>query len=463
MDALNFEYPDYERLNKGAEGQKRKRIVSVLSRQAARMVKEDEETLKKRKSSPEPKVAASKKRKVATPKPKTTEIGEGTLSTPSAADVEEILKVMTESLPIKLCPLGPHLTKLLQKKDDSSAAKKSVGPKRRRIITVIEAIEEMPLTASASKITPAAEVATATEAAPTEAMTAEAATAEATNLESTFSDIEKMLLNMAAEEAAAAVEETLATVPGKGKEIAEDISDEKDFNFQNIIGQELSKTEKEELREYAISCGYQPGALLFGGINEESLGCIRDRTRAKVISTLSKSVGFPKLEADISRYRRQHIVGSLFYSNFKVKFLLRLFIVFTSKVVSDEGCFTQSMLLSKALRMQQDLEDRKNEVIIEGLESKIKDHEAALEKKDFVIQTMEGSLAKAQAEVARLNSELLTKSQSFEEEKKNFTAKFEAEVEKSSNLQKSLKELHDKCLDFGNRCVQRLKQVFNLV
>jgi hypothetical protein len=46
MDALNFEYPDYERLNKGAEGQKRKRIVSVLSRQAARMVKEDEEIIK---------------------------------------------------------------------------------------------------------------------------------------------------------------------------------------------------------------------------------------------------------------------------------------------------------------------------------------------------------------------------------------------------------------------------------
>jgi hypothetical protein len=38
MDALNFEYPNYERLNKGAEGQKRKRIVSVVGRQAARMV-----------------------------------------------------------------------------------------------------------------------------------------------------------------------------------------------------------------------------------------------------------------------------------------------------------------------------------------------------------------------------------------------------------------------------------------
>ena len=68
-----------------------------------------------------------------------------------------------------------------------------------RIITVIEAIEETPPPALASKITPAVEVATATEAAPTEAATAEAATAEDTNLESTFSDIDKMLLNMAAE------------------------------------------------------------------------------------------------------------------------------------------------------------------------------------------------------------------------------------------------------------------------
>jgi hypothetical protein len=75
--------------------------------------------------------------------------------------------------------------------------------------------------------------------------------------------------------------------------------------------------------------------------------------------------------------------------------------------ISDEGYFTQSMLLSKALRMQQDLEDKKNEVIIEGLEKRIKDHEASLEKKDFLLQTMEGSLAEAQTEIARLNDELL--------------------------------------------------------
>jgi hypothetical protein len=61
--------------------------------------------------------------------------------------------------------------------------------------------------------------------------------------------------------------------------------------------------------------------MLFGGVDEGTLGCIRDRTGAKILGTLSKSVGFSKLEADISSYQRQHIVGSLFYSNFKVKFL----------------------------------------------------------------------------------------------------------------------------------------------
>jgi chromosome segregation ATPase len=113
--------------------------------------------------------------------------------------------------------------------------------------------------------------------------------------------------------------------------------------------------------------------------------------------------------------------------------------------------------------MQQDLKDKKNEIIIEGLEGKIKEHEAALEKKDFMLQTMEGSLAEAQAEIVKLNSELSTKSKSFEQEKKDFDAKLKVEVAKSSNLQKSLRELQDKCLNFGNRCVQRLKEVFNLV
>jgi hypothetical protein len=72
MDDLKFEYLDYENLDKGAERVKRKRIVSILSRQAARMVKEDEKASKKRKSTPKPKVVVSKKRKAKTLEPKIT-------------------------------------------------------------------------------------------------------------------------------------------------------------------------------------------------------------------------------------------------------------------------------------------------------------------------------------------------------------------------------------------------------
>jgi hypothetical protein len=216
--------------------------------------------------------------------------------------VEEILKVMTESLPIKLSPLGPHLTKLFQKEKEPSIMKKAAGPKKRRIITVTEVIEGTPPQASASKA-PAVESATATEAAATEAAATEAATAEDVHLESTLSDIDKILLDMTGEETATTTEETMATEPEKEKEISEDASEEEIFNFQNLVGQELTKAEKEELKEYAISCGYQPGALLFGGVDDEKLCCVRDQTRAKVIGTLSKSIGFPKLETDISRYR----------------------------------------------------------------------------------------------------------------------------------------------------------------
>jgi hypothetical protein len=140
---------------------------------------------------------------------------------------------MTESLPNKLSPLGLELMKLLQKKKKPLAAEKPAEPKKRRIITVIEAIEETPPSASAPKTA-------AVEAAPSEASTSEAAVAEATDLENTLTDIDEMILNMVEEETAAAAEETPAVVPkkrempGKEKEPTEDASKEGNFNFQNI-------------------------------------------------------------------------------------------------------------------------------------------------------------------------------------------------------------------------------------
>jgi hypothetical protein len=216
MDALDFEYPDYERLDKVAEGQKRKRVAGALN-------KDDEDQSKKEKLESEPKTGVSKKRKASSAKQKAIDEGEGTSATPSAIEVKEILKVMTESLPVKLSPLGPHLTKLFQKEEEPTKTMKAAKPKKQRIITVTKVIEGTPPGASAPKA-PAIESTTATEAAPSEATNAEAAGAEDINLESMVADIDKILLNMVVEEAAAATEETTAPKPEKEKEMAEDTS-----------------------------------------------------------------------------------------------------------------------------------------------------------------------------------------------------------------------------------------------
>jgi hypothetical protein len=316
MDALNFEYPDYEKLDKGAEGVKRKRIVSILNSQAARLVKEDK-FFKKTKTTPELKATISKKRKLDTVpsyEPKIGETGEEAPSTPSAAEVAEILKVMIESPPFKLLsPLRSELTKFLQRKEQPSATKEKVKEqKKRRIVNVMQAIEQTLPSASAVKTT----IPTDAEAEAEDVAEAK----DAGEAEATMSDIDRLVSYMVADvtaETNMAVEEIMAT----GKEIDNTPSGERDFDLRHLGSQELSEEDKLELKEFAISCGYQLGSLLFGGVDEEILGCIHDLAGAKIIDTLSKSVGFQKLEADIHGYRRQHIVGSLFYSNFKVRSL----------------------------------------------------------------------------------------------------------------------------------------------
>jgi hypothetical protein len=124
MDALDFEYPDYEWLDKDAEGQKRKRVAGALN-------KDDEEQPKKNKLEPEPKtgILKKKKKKATTPKQKAIDEAEESAATPSAIEVEEILKVMTESLPVKLSPLGPQLTKLFRRTRSPRKRRRQLGQK----------------------------------------------------------------------------------------------------------------------------------------------------------------------------------------------------------------------------------------------------------------------------------------------------------------------------------------------
>src|SRR5690242_17466681 len=137
------------------KARREKELPAPLTRKAPNWPKRNKKFPKK--LSPEPKVVAPRKRKAASPKPtspkpKTLVREEEAPATPSAAEVEEILKVMTEPLPVKLSPLVPELTKFFQKDKEASAAESPAKPKKRRIIQVADVIHQTPPPTLVSKI-----------------------------------------------------------------------------------------------------------------------------------------------------------------------------------------------------------------------------------------------------------------------------------------------------------------------
>jgi DNA repair exonuclease SbcCD ATPase subunit len=128
------------------------------------------------------------------------------------------------------------------------------------------------------------------------------------------------------------------------------------------------------------------------------------------------------------------------------------------------------MLLSKALKMQQDDEDKKNEIIIKGLEDKVKELEDSLKKKDEMLCSAEGSLAEAQAQNKKLGIELadaqaLLKESSnrFNQENEALKATLKVETEKNTKLSEALRALKERCFEFASQCTARLRSIFNSV
>jgi hypothetical protein len=143
MDAMGFDFLDYEKSKEEVGGVKGKGVVSIMKRQSMRSVQDDKKKApsKKRKvidegetsqlgtKSPAPKkrkplkVGRAEKKMHAPPKqvpetPSTSSIG-----------VTKILEVMTRPFPFAmLSPLGSDLTSLLQIKDKDAEEGTGRGP-----------------------------------------------------------------------------------------------------------------------------------------------------------------------------------------------------------------------------------------------------------------------------------------------------------------------------------------------
>jgi hypothetical protein len=113
-------------------------------------------------------------------------------------------------------------------------------------------------------------------------------------LGTTLSEIDRLIANVAPEKNTEGIIDA-ETSASEGKRTEEASFEDKSFDIQHLAGQQLSEEDISELKDFAMSGGYQPGFVLIGGVDGEILGCICDRAGAKIVSTLSKSIRFSKL------------------------------------------------------------------------------------------------------------------------------------------------------------------------
>ena len=172
------------------------------------------------------------------------------------------------------------MTKFFQKDKAASAEESPALPKKRRIIQIADVIHQTPPPATVSKIAfaetaeaegVAAEASrvetTEAEIGEAEAAGAEAGTTKGSNLEANLEVIDNILLKMAEEEAAVAA---VTTATGKGKEQIDDTLEEENFNFQDLLGQELTGAEKEELKNMPYLAGISQGLRYLVGSTKGS-------------------------------------------------------------------------------------------------------------------------------------------------------------------------------------------------
>jgi predicted nucleic acid-binding Zn-ribbon protein len=133
--------------------------------------------------------------------------------------------------------------------------------------------------------------------------------------------------------------------------------------------------------------------------------------------------------------------------------------------------------LSKALKLQQEAEDQKNELVVSNLEKRVKELENSLAEKDLKIKNAETNLARAQLritdqatricdqdkELEIAHSKLKEAIDHYEHEVRSLKNKVEAEAKKSSKLSEALMSLRETCSSFMERSYTSLHDIFNSV
>jgi hypothetical protein len=242
-----------------------------------------------------------------TPLTETKELAEA----PSAEKMEEA-KALTE---------GAKISEILSPSREIEASKimkgPTVTPKRKRMVNVLDVLETIKLPSTTPK--KAAE----TSEAPAEVSVAKASKQQ-TVVETGPSGPTKVI-PLEAEEARIekATEEIKISEPTLVEEFdtatPEASSKTYDYIMRHASGKKLSEEEVFEANHYAKELKYPKGALVFNGTDEEDfLYCLPDNKELSVCREMSRSMGFPKLEAGLSAMTKEDLADSLAYNSLKV-------------------------------------------------------------------------------------------------------------------------------------------------
>jgi hypothetical protein len=236
------------------------------------------------------------------PKTHTVEPVEDKVDKAEEPKVEEIIKML------KI--LSPPTEANLLKMQKASAT----TPKRRRMANVLDAVLETTKVLSPAPAKKIAQVEAKSQA--------EVATRQA-EAEATQAQAE-------AEVGPSVLTETEPATPEE--KAAEKISPEKietpapkaliekvDYIIRHASGKKLSEEEVLEARHYARKLKYSKGALVFNGSNEDDfLYCLPDNKEISICREIGRSMGFPKLEDDLSILSKDDLADSLAYNSIKV-------------------------------------------------------------------------------------------------------------------------------------------------
>jgi hypothetical protein len=329
FDAIGFVYPDY---HYPVQGQGKKRKAAALAASAE----------------PAPK-AAGKKMKVLTHRPYYIEsvvVPEFGGKASSAAESRQYAPVQKaeESATMPKAPsVEPVETKVDKDKADKSTteevkkmpgilsplteattlkAQKSsvITPRRRRMVNVLDVLETTDSIgpASTGKVAEAIRTQSKADTKQIEVETtltqaeaeAESTVPTKTKLAATEQKAEEITPDIAFEKSAAKEAEYLAP---------EAFSKDLDYIIRHASEKRLSEEENFEAKHYARELKYPKGALVFNGMDEDDfLYCLPDNKELSVCREMSRSMGFPKLEAGLCAMTKDDLADSLAYNSLKV-------------------------------------------------------------------------------------------------------------------------------------------------